>query len=128
MRCAGISFKWISYLIVKHVITKLKIQTFINSDTVWQCVNIYIQVLGLLLLYFDIDFRFSMHELSDIRLNEDSSTCFNIAWLQFYQNTQYWTQGTQNWNFWHSDQFDHLLSRVTDSSVGRDLSLEIQGA
>lgn len=120
-------FKWISYLIVKHAITKLKIKTFINSDTVWQCVNIYIQVLGLLLLYFDIDFRSSMHELSDIRLNEDSSTCFNIAWLQFYQNTQYW-QGTQNWNLWHSDQFDHLLPRVTDSSVGRDLSLEIQGA
>lgn len=76
MRCAGISFKWISYLIVKHAITKLKIKT---CGTVGQCVNIYIQVLGLLLQYFDIDFRFSMHELSDIRLNEDSSTCFNIA-------------------------------------------------
>lgn len=38
------------------------------------------------------------------------------------------TLGTQNWNLWHSDQFDHLLPRVTDSSVGRDLSLEIQGA
>lgn len=106
---------------------KIENKDFINSDTVWQCVNIYIQVLGLLLLYFDIDFRFSMHELSDIRLNEDSSTCFNIAWLQFYQNTQCW-QGTQNWNLWHSDQFDHLLPRVTESSVGRDLSLEIQGA
>lgn len=38
------------------------------------------------------------------------------------------TLGTQNWNLWHSDQFDHLLLRVTESSVGRDLSLEIQGA
>lgn len=100
-----------------------------NKDLLYSLTvcNIYIQVLGLLLQYFDIDFRFSMHELSDIRLNEDSSTCFNIAWLQFYQNTQYW-QGTQNWYLWHSDQFDHLLLRVTDSSVGRDLSLEIQGA
>lgn len=83
--------------------------------------------IGASLAVFDIDFRSSMHELSDIRLNEDSSTCFNIAWLQFYQNTQYW-QGTQNWNLWHSDQYIHLLPRVTDSSVGRDLSLEIQGA